>query len=243
MPIVLVHGVPETTAVWDRLVPLLDGPVITLGLPGFGNRRPAGFASTKDEYVGWLARELESVGAPVDLVGHDWGGILTTRLVTTTPGLVRSWATDVVGTLEPQFAWHDLGKLWQTPGDGEKFWDDLRADPAAAAAVLASFGIPDEQATAFAQALDEEMVDSILKLYRSADDIPGEWGRGLPPTEPGLAIAPDSDPLVSAKRTVDTAAGLGMSVALLEGGGHWWPLDAAQAAAEALQKFWATLDE
>jgi hypothetical protein len=58
MPVVLVHGVPETTAVWDRLVPLLDGPVITLGLPRFANKHPEGFGSTMDEYAAWLEAEL-----------------------------------------------------------------------------------------------------------------------------------------------------------------------------------------
>ena len=33
----LVHGNPETAAVWDRLAPLLDrGPVVRLSPPGFG---------------------------------------------------------------------------------------------------------------------------------------------------------------------------------------------------------------
>lgn len=241
MPVVLVHGVPETTAVWNRLAPLLDGPVITLALPGFGNRRPDGFGSTMDEYAAWLERELETIDAPVDLVGHDWGGILTTRLVTTKPELVRSWASDAVGAGEPGFKWHDLGKLWQTPGEGEKFWDDLRADRAAAANLLTAFGIPGEQATVFAEALDEEMSDSILKLYRSATDIPGDWGPGSKPREPGLVIGADSDPLVSASRSKRAAETIGAQAVILEGAGHWWPLDSPEPAAEALQKFWAGL--
>lgn len=241
MPVVLVHGVPETPAVWDLLVPLLDGPVVTLGLPGFGNPRPPGFNSTMDEYATWLENELAALDGPIDLVGHDWGGILTTRLVTTEPGVVRSWVSDAVGAGEPDFQWHDFAKLWQTPGEGEKFWDDLRADPAAGAAVLSSLGVPDEQSSIFAKALDEEMVDSILRLYRSANDIPGLWGRGSKPTKPGLVIGGDSDPFVSAKGLQTSAEKLGAEVAILEGAGHWWPLDAAEPAAEALQKFWSSL--
>ena len=239
MPVVLVPGVPETTAVWDRLAPLLDGPVITLGLPGFGNRRPVGFGSTMDEYAVWLEAELGALDGPVDLVGHDWGGILTYRLVTTRPGRVRSWVSDAVGAGEPGFKWHDLAKLWQTPGEGEKFWDDLRADRTAAADLLIAFGIPAEQATVFAEAFDEEMSDSILKLYRSATDIPNDWGPGSKPTEPGLVIGADSDPLVSASSSKRAAEKVGAEVTILQGAGHWWPLDSPEPAAEALQKFWA----
>lgn len=241
MPVVLVHGVPETTAVWDLLAPLLEPGVVTLGLPGFGNPRPAGFGSTMGEYAAWLEAELAALDGPVDLVGHDWGGILTTRLVTTKPGLVRSWVSDAVGAGEPGSQWHDLAKLWQTPGEGEKFWDDLRADPSAAAGLLTSLGVPEEQATIFANALDEEMADSILKLYRSATNIPGDWGPGSTPAEPGLVIGADSDPLVSAASSRRAAEKVGAQVAILEGAGHWWPLDSPAAGAEALQKFWSSL--
>lgn len=223
MPIVLVHGVPETTAVWDLLVPHLSDKVTTLGLPGFGNGRPDGFGSTMDEYASWLEGELAALDGPVDLVGHDWGGILTYRLVTTKPGLIRSWVSDAVGAGEPGFEWHDLGKLWQTPGEGEKFWDDLRADPAAGAELLSAFGVPAAQARIFADALDEEMSDSILKLYRSATNIPGDWGPGTTPSDPGMVIGADSDPLVSAASSERAAAKAGAQVAILEGAGHWWP--------------------
>jgi pimeloyl-ACP methyl ester carboxylesterase len=70
MPAVLVHGVPETPAVWDPLRSFLRRPdVLSLRLPGFGQRAPSGFGATKDDYVDWLVGELENVDEPVDLVG------------------------------------------------------------------------------------------------------------------------------------------------------------------------------
>ena len=243
MTVVLVHGVPETPAVWDELVPLLDGPSVALSLPGFGNERPEGFESTMDEYVDWLKGELDAIEGPVDLVGRDWGGILTMRLVTTTPGLVRSWASDAVLILEPDFVWHDFAKIWQTAEAGEKFWEDFRADPGAGAVLLSSLGVPELQARQFADTLDEEMTDSILKLYRSATDIPGDWGPGDLPREPGLVIGGENDPFINSQRTKGTAQRLDAGVAILEGAGHWWSLDAAEGAAEALGKFWAELPE
>lgn len=241
MTVVLVHGVPETTAVWDFIAPELDGDVVRLAMPGFGNRRPSGFGSTMDEYVAWLEGEIDGIKGPVDLVGHDWGGILAARIVTTRPGFVRSWVSDAVGALDPNFKWHDFAKIWQTPEAGEKFWADLRADVAAGTAVLTSIGVPDEQAAKFAGALDEEMSDSILKLYRSAIDIPGDWGPGSMPSDPGLVIAGATDPFISASGARAMGERLGAQVEILENGSHWWPLDAAPEAVAALRRFWESL--
>jgi len=73
--VVLVHGNPETTAIWDPLLAALGrDDVETLSPPGFGAPVPEGFGATTDDYVAWLVGELEAKGAPVDLVGHDWGG-------------------------------------------------------------------------------------------------------------------------------------------------------------------------
>jgi pimeloyl-ACP methyl ester carboxylesterase len=41
MTAVLVHGVPETSALWGPITPHLTGQeVVTLGLPGFGTPLP-----------------------------------------------------------------------------------------------------------------------------------------------------------------------------------------------------------
>jgi pimeloyl-ACP methyl ester carboxylesterase len=73
--IVLVHGVPETADIWDDVREHLEPrPSIALRMPGFGCPRPDGFTATKDAYVDWLLGEIDAVGEPVDLVGHDWGG-------------------------------------------------------------------------------------------------------------------------------------------------------------------------
>ncbi|MEU2587818.1 alpha/beta fold hydrolase [Streptomyces avermitilis] len=80
MPAVLIHGVPDTHRVWDGVRRhLIRSDVEAWDLPGFGTPRPRGFGSTKEEHVDWLIERLERVGEPVDLVGHDWGSILTAR--------------------------------------------------------------------------------------------------------------------------------------------------------------------
>ena len=73
MPAILVHGNPESAPIWDLLIPELDrDDVLTLSPPGFGAPCPPGWGATHPEYLSWLVSELECIGEPVDLLGHDW---------------------------------------------------------------------------------------------------------------------------------------------------------------------------
>ncbi|MFI6816796.1 SDR family oxidoreductase [Nonomuraea sp. NPDC050328] len=78
--IVLVHGYPDTHAVWDEVAALLRDRfhVVRYDVRGAGastaprDRRAYGF----DELTADLAAVLDAVGKPeVHLVGHDWGAI------------------------------------------------------------------------------------------------------------------------------------------------------------------------
>jgi len=89
--IVFVHGNPETGALWDGVRSHLDRPSMAVDLPGFGTPRPDGFGATKDEYVEWLVGELDRIGEPVDLVGHDWGAVVGWELAATRPELLRTF--------------------------------------------------------------------------------------------------------------------------------------------------------
>lgn len=80
-------------------------------MPGFGTPLPAGFAATKEGYLAWLCDELARLPAPIDLVGHDRGGILAMRLALTRPELIRSFVTDAIGFIHPSFVWHDLARV------------------------------------------------------------------------------------------------------------------------------------
>src|SRR6266566_771546 len=203
MTAVLVHGVPETPVVWGPLrTHLRRTDVATLQLPGFGCPRPAGFGATKEEYVDWLVAELERLRAdgPIDLVGHDWGGGLVVRLVSTRPDLVRSWVTDAAGLGDPGFEWHELAKVWQTPDAGEAFWDQqLALPPEQAASTLEAFGVPADRALIMAGWPDATMADCILALYRSAVDVGREWGGDFENVPvPGLTLLASDDPFLSA---------------------------------------------
>lgn len=252
MPIVLVHGVPETDAIWDPLVEQLGrDDVIRLSPPGFGAPVPDGFAADRVSYLAWLTAELgrlvdEGVG-PLDLVGHDWGAGHTLGLVASRPELVRSWVCDVGGIVHPDYVWHDVAQLWRTPEVGEQTVAAMMDPPVEQKAeLLGSLGLPPDIATRVAAANDETMGRCILALYRSAD--PGSLGdvwAGLPraATRPGMVLVPTDDhypgPLQLA---YDTAARAGARPVELEGLGHWWMLQDPVVAAGALTSFWSELD-
>ncbi|MEV8406815.1 alpha/beta hydrolase [Streptomyces niveus] len=107
---VLVHGLPETSAVWEplleELVKLGHRDVVRLSPPAFGAPWPDGFSATVEGYQDWLVGELSAFGAPVDLVGHDFGGVHAVNVAISRPDLLHSWVSDVAGVFEPDYVWH-----------------------------------------------------------------------------------------------------------------------------------------
>ena len=241
MPLVLVHGNPETAAIWDDLRHHLgDLEVVTLSPPGFGAPVPAGFSATSDAYAAWLAQELALLPGPIDLVGHDWGGGHVLRLVAAHPELVRSWATDIAGCFDPAYVWHERAQVWQTPDAGEAAVAQMVATPVEhRAQQLAAVGMTPAVAAHVAAAGDAAMGRCILALYRSAaQPRMAEWGMDLSGarSRPGLVIIPTEDHFTGgealARRTADRA---GAQVALLEGLGHWWMCQDPQRGAAVLR--------
>lgn len=245
MPAVFVHGVPETAELWDPLrLELEREDVVALQMPGFGCPRPEGFDATKEQYVAWLADTLEALGAggPIDLVGHDWGGALTTRLVTTRPELVRSWVTDAAAIATAGFEWHDFAKIWQTPGDGEAFFEaNLAASPEERAGAFEAMGVPREEAIRLGSWTDETMAECILALYRSAVDVGTEWSADLGPVDPpGLVLSMGDDPFMPGELNAEVAERAGARLEAVDGLGHWWMLQDPAGSARLLEAFWAT---
>ena len=248
-PKVLVHGNPEVAAIWGPLETELGHRgvhgVVRLSPPGFGAPTGAGWGATRAEYVDWLRSGLEAIGRPVDIVGHDWGAGHVYGLLAVAPELVRSYAADIAGLLHPEYVWHDMAQAWQTPDVGEQVVAAMTAgDVAGRTAAYEELGIPGDVATAMAAATDEEMGRCILALYRdAAQPAMAELGAQLFATElpPGLVLAPTGDAYVPHVHTVEAAERLGARLAELAGLGHWWMLEDAAPAAEALAGFWHSL--
>jgi pimeloyl-ACP methyl ester carboxylesterase len=243
MTVALVHGNPETAAIWDELRAHLGRvDVVCLSPPGFGAPAPAGFGATSDDYVAWLAREVEKLPGPVDVVGHDWGGGHVMRLACERPDLIRSWTTDIAGGFDPEYVWHDFAQVWQTPGAGEAAVAAMMSAPRAdRVAQLTGLGMSKAAAESCAAAANADMGRCILALYRSAaQPAMREFGKQLPKARarPGLVIVATEDPFtggeVLARRSAEKA---GAKVAMLPGLGHWWMCQDPAKGAEVLREF------
>ena len=248
MTVVLVHGNPETEAIWNPLVDALGrDDVVRVSPPGFGAPLPDDFPATYIAYRDWLEGQLEDIGEPIDLVGHDWGGGHVVNTVMHRPELVRSWASDVVGVFDPDYIWHDLAQVWQTPGDGEQLVDTMMGGTVQDRAKrLAAFGVPLDVATSIAAAQGPEMGRAILLLYRSArQPAMAEAGRGLEAAaaRPGLSLLATEDHYVGSEKLRRRAADrAGARTEVLDGLGHWWMCQDPARGAAALTRFWEKLD-
>jgi len=242
-----VHGNPETAAIWGPLLAELRlSDALALSPPGFGAPVPAGFGATSDDYETWLVSELERQGAPSDLVGHDWGGGHVMRVAMDRPDLIRSWAMDIGGCFAPDYVWHDMAQVWQTPGAGEEMVAGMAALPVADRANLyESLGMTTDIARDVAEASDDAMGRCILSLYRSAaQPVMAHLGEGLhsAAVRPGLVIIPTEDPYTGGEARARWSADQAHAkVSVLDGLGHWWMMQDPAAGAAALRGFWASL--
>jgi pimeloyl-ACP methyl ester carboxylesterase len=245
--LVLVHGNPETPAIWDALRAALGrDDVVALSPPGFGAPASSGFAATMGEYVDWLVAELERLDGPLDVLGHDWGGLHVAGAAAARPDLLRSWGSDVAGCLHPEYVWHDLAQVWQTPGDGEAAVMGMASAPLEdRTATYVQLGMTPAAARSCAEAFDTEMARCILALYRSArQPALVQLGQALAGAtrRPALVIVATEDPYTGgpdlARRSAER---IGAEVAVLDGLGHWWMMQDPDRAAAAVGEFLARL--
>jgi pimeloyl-ACP methyl ester carboxylesterase len=241
MPAVLVHGVPDTAAMWGPLREHLGREdVLALALPGFGTPVPDGFGATKEDYADWIVAELEAIDEPVDLVGHDWGCILVQRVASVRPELVRTLACGS-GVVDKEYVWHPMAQLWQTPESGEQMVDGWVAMPEAVrATAMEAGGVAPELARLQSASIDARMGACILALYRSAVTVGEEWEDAVSamPRRPSLVLWGSDDPYCPTHFAERLAARVGAELLVFDGCSHWWPWDRAAASAAALERLW-----
>jgi pimeloyl-ACP methyl ester carboxylesterase len=238
MPAILVHGVPDTHRLWSDLRPHLSrDDVIIPDLPGFSTPVPEGFNPVKETYVDWLISTIEEAGEPVDLVGHDWGALLSIRVASLRPDLIRTWCVGGASS-HKDYTWHPTAQLWQTPGVGEQFMAGMV--PETALPALTGGGMPQEYAEECVKHIDDTMKDCILKLYRSAVNFMTEWDADLDKMpKGGLMIWGAEDPYMQIEFARKMAERVGARIVSLPETGHWFPAQRPAETAALLEEHWA----
>jgi pimeloyl-ACP methyl ester carboxylesterase len=137
-PVLLLHGFPDSSAVWRHQIPALVAAghrVIAPDLRGFGNSdRPEGVENYRIEL---LVQDVLGILAAsglqrVSVVGHDWGASLAWTLATAAPDVVGELVVLSVGhpsafftdqIRQRELAWYTL--FFQFTGTAE---ESLRRD-------------------------------------------------------------------------------------------------------------------
>jgi pimeloyl-ACP methyl ester carboxylesterase len=93
--VVLLHGFPQTSASWTAVRERLHASglrTLTFDQRGYApTARPKGrFSYRISELVGDVAALIDAVGAPVHLVGHDWGAVVAWATAARRPELLAS---------------------------------------------------------------------------------------------------------------------------------------------------------
>ncbi|MCX2748053.1 alpha/beta hydrolase [Arthrobacter sp. MI7-26] len=254
MVVVLVHGSPEVSLIWDPLVESLGAlrhpEPIRLSPPGFGAESGPEWTSTVQEYRDWLITELTRISdlgfGPIDLVGHDWGGGHTVNAVALRPDLVRSWCSDSIGLFDPDYLWHERALRVQDPLEGDIWLKDLlHRTTAERAAEHVSRGMAPAIAQRIAAAMNDNMTLNMLRLYRdAAQPTMRDLGHHLEACalRPGLVIVAGQDGVVGThEQRRRTATRAGAQIAEFPDLGHWWMTQDPDAGAEVLSHFWASL--
>lgn len=241
--IMFIHGVPDTPALWRPLISELELQPTAFSapaLPGFGRSIPTDFNGSKDSYVAWLIGELENVGEPVDLVGHDWGALLVLRAACLRPDLVSSWCvTNAV--IDAHYKGHSTARAWATPLVGELTMLAMR-DKSRLERGLVSGGMPASLAKEEVQHVDKTMRRSILKLYRSADGLRfrGDWIDDLVKLPPrGQLFWGEADPFVDLSVAERFSRTRNVPIHIAEGAGHWACYERADLFATVLDAHWS----
>ena len=257
-PLLLLHGFPETSWTFHRVLPLLaaDHRVVAVDLPGFGDSGPVAPDATSASTADLLHRLVDRLGlGPVHLLAQDVAGATVVRLATAHPSDVRSLVAVEAGL--PGFgleafadvthggSWH-IGAL-TAPGVPETFLagrerELLRTWFATMTAVPGAVTEDDldELARGFAR---PDGWRGATALYRSMLSE-GEELRALltshPLTVPVLAVGGGGGPFTAATMQQVTA---GEVVAVqLDGVGHHVALEAPERLAETVLRFLADVD-
>jgi pimeloyl-ACP methyl ester carboxylesterase len=167
-PILLTHGLMGRGSTWSRQVPWLTrlGSVFTYDAPWHRGRDIADPQSVSTErFVDELAAAVESLDAPVVLVGHSMGGLHAWCLAAQRPELVSAV---VVEDMAPDFR-------GRTTGAWEPWLHALPVEFGSAEAVIAEFG--PVAGRYFVEAFDRTATG--WRLHGQVDrwiEIAAEWG-------------------------------------------------------------------
>ncbi len=235
-PVLLLHGWPDSSALWRAQVPALTAAgyrVITPDLRGFGRSgRPGDVASYKlANAVADVAAVLDAVGAPAaHVVAHDWGAAVAWFTAMYLPDRVRSLAALSVPhpgspdtVRQREMAWYMLFFQFAEVAEATLSYEDW----AALRELTSGYRDIDR---AIANLSRPGALTASLNWYRAnaVPRLPGPPRQWPPVIAPTLGVWSDGDRYLDGTRmraSGDLVTGP-WRYAEIAGASHWIPLDA-----------------
>ncbi|WP_296604464.1 alpha/beta fold hydrolase [Nocardioides sp.] len=245
-PVVLLHGFPERNTSWRHVAPLLhDAGLRTYALDQRGYSPGARPRRRRDYRLGKLAGDVAAlvdlVGAPVHLVGHDWGAVVGWMLAARRPELLRTWTA--ISVPHPRA----FLKAGLTSTQGVRSWYigffQLPRLAELSARTTGGFfdrsllrsGMTEEEVARFRREIvDAGALPHALGWYRAiALGDPSGTGRVAVPT---TFVWSDGDTAVARTGAEETGRWIDADYELvvLEGVSHWIPTQAPEECAAAI---------
>jgi pimeloyl-ACP methyl ester carboxylesterase len=250
--VLLVHGFPDTHALWRHQVAALNAAgyrTIAPDLRGFGGSdRPADTAAyTPDRSVADLLALLDRLGVErAHLVGHDWGSAVVQGMAMAAPERVAGLSLLSVGHLggllsagweQRERSWYVL--LFQLAGLAEEWLS--RDDFANLRVMLGEHPDADEAVERMRQ---PGALTAALAVYRAGLTPEVLFGPPLPlPPLPGpvLGVWSSGDRFLTEQSMTGTEKHVDSDwrYERVENAGHWFPLDAPERVNGLLLDFLA----
>lgn len=246
-PVVLLHGFPERATSWEAVTPLLHAQGLRTYAPDQRGYSPGARPRRRRDYrldtlVEDVVALIERIGAPVHLVGHDWGSVVGWSLAAKRPDLVRTWTAVSVP--------HPLAfaRSWVTSTQGLKSWYMLLFNvpalvetagarrPRLLVSSMRRAGMSAEEAQRFRrEVLDDGALRGGLMWYRALPLVDSSVRRQRVRV-PTTLVWSDGDVAVgpAAVRRTGRHVEADYDLVVLEGVSHWIPSQAPQALAEAV---------
>lgn len=238
-PVLLLHGVPDSSEMWRGVVEQLSlyYRCYAPDLPGFNlSEIPSNYQYDLPHYGQFVKQLLDALGIqePVRLVLHDWGGIFGMSFACQFPERVAG----IVGGSFPftaQYRWHAWARIWRTPILGELAMLGMTKALFKWEVNRGGGNISQKHIDSTYAKLEWKTRQNMLRLYRSADP------EKLKSFEAALAVLAEQVPidLIWGNDDIYVAPRFGKFLnprtqINLEGCGHWVPVEAPLSIAEMM---------
>jgi pimeloyl-ACP methyl ester carboxylesterase len=243
-PVLLLHGNPDSADLWDGVIEQLKDNFRCLAadLPGFGRSgAPAAFDGSLEQEAAWVEGLVTALGitAPINLVGHDFGGHFGLAWAIRHTDKVRRIVLSNTSFFS-DYKWHSLGRTLRMPIVGEIVMALMNEAGLVRGLRDAAPRLTVEQIRQTARLYTPAAKKMALKLYRAADPAAFHgWEDKLPALTaqvPTCVIWGDRDPF--AARTIADRFGA-QEVHHLPDVSHWPPVEAPTEFARLVAAFFA----